>query len=132
MTDVRLVVADPGPGIGVTIGEPGGVAVTVTAVTRPVRLQLSVPGVQGPPGAAGPQGPTGPAGPGGGEGGGYDTHTQAVPALVWTITHRLGRRPAVSVEDVDGHEVDAGVYRPDNQTVIITLGAATAGRAHLS
>lgn len=120
--DVELTVS-PDVGVDITIEEQGGVDVTVLHTTTVVELGLAVPGIQGPPGARGP------AGPGGG---GFHTHVQASPALVWTISHDLGRRPVVAVEDVDGHEIDAGVARPDEQTVIITLGAATAGRAHLS
>lgn len=123
MTEVRLVVADPGPGIGITIRESGKVGVKVTTVARPVRLSMAVPGVQGPPGERGP------AGPGGG---GYQEHVQATPAKVWTVSHDFGRPPAVTVVDVDGNEIDAGVFYPDDQTVIITLGPATAGRAHLT
>ncbi|GHE32411.1 hypothetical protein GCM10017673_39180 [Streptosporangium violaceochromogenes] len=104
----------------ITVTQAGGTDITI-----------AVPGLQGPPGPAGAAGPPGEPGPPGPAGGGR-THVQSTPAAVWTIVHDLGRRPNVSVEDTDGHEIDAGVHRPDNATVIITLGAATAGRAHLS
>ncbi|MFG6197721.1 hypothetical protein [Nonomuraea sp. JJY05] len=100
---------------------------TVIHVTaRPTVVQVRTPGVQGPPG---PRGERGPAGPGGG---GFHVHDQTQPARVWTIPHELGRRPAIAVEDIDGNEIDAAVFCPDIATVIVTLGAATAGRAHLS
>ncbi|MEU6712959.1 hypothetical protein ABZ897_15875 [Nonomuraea sp. NPDC046802] len=98
-----------------------GISLTIEQHDHVVELDLAVPGIQGPPG---------PPGPGGG---GYHTHVQTTPALVWTIPHPLGRRPAaVAVEDLDGFEIDALVERPTEHLVIIMLGAATAGRAHLS
>ncbi|WP_433541985.1 hypothetical protein ACQP10_38180 (plasmid) [Streptosporangium sandarakinum] len=97
----------------------------VRLTTRPTTVRVGVPGLQGPPGPAGERGPAGP-------GGGFHIHHQDVPAKEWAIPHDLGRRPAVAVEDVDGHEIDANVFCPDTATVIVTLGAATAGRAHLS
>ncbi|MER5322322.1 hypothetical protein [Streptosporangium roseum] len=92
--------------------------------TVPRIIRVSTPGLQGPPGPPGPPGE-------GSEGGSY-THTQSTPETVWTIVHGFGRRPVVAVEGPDGFEIDAGVSWPDTNTVIVTLGAATAGRAHLS
>ncbi|MFC4014706.1 hypothetical protein ACFOY2_46300 [Nonomuraea purpurea] len=109
---------------------------TVIHVTdRPTLVQVRTRGVQGPPGPPGepgPQGPQGEPGPAGPGGGSFHVHEQTEPAHVWTILHELGRRPAVTVEDIDGHEIDAAVFCPDTATVIVTLGPATAGRAHLS
>ncbi|MET8006265.1 hypothetical protein [Nonomuraea glycinis] len=119
--DVDLTIAG-GSSVDVTIAEPGGVEVVVQELTTVVELDLAVPGIQGPPGERGP------AGPGGG---GYQEHVQTAPAREWTISHDFGRPPAVTVMDVDGNEIDAAVHS-DEQTVIITLGPATAGRAHLT
>lgn len=107
---------------------------TVHVTTRPTLVQVRTPGVQGPPGPPGEPGPPGPKGDRGpaGPGGGFYTHEQTEPAHVWTIRHDLGRRPAVAVEDLDGNEIDAAVTCPDPDTVIVTLGPATAGRAHLT
>ncbi|MGW0486214.1 hypothetical protein [Nonomuraea sp. NPDC003214] len=124
MTGPNVEITEQVTHVVVEIAEQGGVDLTVEHVVTAVDVEIAVPGIQGPPGERGP------AGPGGGS---YHVHDQPTPALVWTIGHELGRRPAaVAVEDVDGHEIDAGVHCPDDQTVIITLGAATAGRAHLS
>uniref|UniRef100_UPI003F49104C hypothetical protein n=1 Tax=Streptosporangium sp. CA-235898 TaxID=3240073 RepID=UPI003F49104C len=129
------VTVQPGGGIDVTITSPGG-HVVVVEQSGPVAVTVAVPGLQGaagPPGAQGPAGEPGEPGPPGPGGGGFHVHVQDTAAQTWTIVHGLGRRPAaVAVEDEDGNEIDAGVARPTLDTVIITLGAATAGRAHLS
>ncbi|GAA4209352.1 hypothetical protein GCM10022252_75720 [Streptosporangium oxazolinicum] len=118
LPDYELTV-EPVGGIDITLTPPGGHQLVIEQ-TGDVELTIAVPGIQGPPG---------PPGPGGG---GFHTHTQTTAARVWTIVHALGRRPGVAVEDEDGNELDAGVSCPNNHTVIVTFGPATAGRAHLS
>ena len=73
-------------------------------------------------------GPPGPPGPGLST----FTHTQAVPASVWTITHNLGRRPSVTVVDSAGTVVIADpAYISDNQ-ITVTFGAPFSGAAYLN
>lgn len=76
-------------------------------------------------------GQTGPTGPPGLDGGSY-THEQSTPTATWSITHNLGYKPAVSIEDVDGNSHDALVTWPTANTVVVLFAAVTAGRAHLS
>ena len=73
-------------------------------------------------------GPPGPPGPGLST----FTHTQAVPASVWTITHNLGRRPSVTVVDSAGSVVICDpTYTSDDQ-VVITFAAPFSGHAYLN
>ena len=61
------------------------------------------------------------------------THTQAAPALVWTINHNLGFRPAVSVLSVGGLELlGATVTHVSAQQLTIAFSAPTAGSARLT
>jgi hypothetical protein len=60
------------------------------------------------------------------------THTQAVPASVWTITHDLtGKYPAVVVVDSAGSTVVGDIqYVPDSNQVILTFSAPFSGKAY--
>lgn len=106
----------------------GQVSVVEVTGAPPVRVDVEgpIPGVPGPPGAPGPGGPPGPP-----DAFRY-THVQGVPAAVWTITHNLGGRPAVTVTDSAKHKVEPDVDYPDDNTVVITASGAFAGRADLS
>jgi hypothetical protein len=58
--------------------------------------------------------------------------TQGTPALVWTITHPLGRFPSVTVVDSAGTVVEGEIdYLSDSQ-LTITFSSAFAGEAALS
>lgn len=68
-------------------------------------------------------------------GGGSDvryTHTQAVAATTWTITHNLGLFPAVTLVDNSGNQIFADVNYASNNQVVVTFIAAQAGKAYLS
>jgi hypothetical protein len=61
------------------------------------------------------------------------THTQAVASSSWSVTHNLGFKPNVRVEDssdrdIIGVEVD---YIDDNH-LTITFASSTSGKAYLS
>lgn len=58
------------------------------------------------------------------------THTQAVPASVWTVAHNLGKRPAVTVVDSSGREVEGDVQHGSATTLTITFSAAFSGTAY--
>lgn len=60
------------------------------------------------------------------------THTQAVAASVWTITHNLGKRPSVAVQDSSGTVVIGQVQYLDSNTVQLTFSAPFSGRADLN
>lgn len=65
-------------------------------------------------------------------GGGTYTHTQAVAATTWTITHNLNARPSVTVIDSGGNLVLTNiVYNSVNQ-LTISFSSATAGVAYLN
>jgi hypothetical protein len=57
-------------------------------------------------------------------------HQQLVAAIVWTVDHRFGVEPAVTIL-VSGQEVFTDVSHPSSETTLITFGSATAGTAHL-
>lgn len=69
-------------------------------------------------------------GPPGAPGGSTYTHTQAIPAAVWTVPHNLGRRPSVTVADHLGNVVHADVAYLDNDLVQVTHGSAITGFAY--
>ncbi len=59
-------------------------------------------------------------------------HVQSTPQEVWTITHTLGRRPAVTVVDSAGSPVEGDIDYPSTSVVTITFSSAFAGEALLS
>jgi len=71
-----------------------------------------------------------------GSGGGQFTHTQAVAAATWTITHNLSRYPKVTV--VDSTTDPAQVIEPDSVRYLsvnqleVTFIAAQVGRAFVN
>jgi hypothetical protein len=67
-----------------------------------------------------------------GGGGGGDksfVYTQLSASAVWTVNHNLGKNPAVTVVDTGGNELLVDVDYVDTNNCILTLGAATSGRA---
>jgi hypothetical protein len=70
----------------------------------------------------------GPAGPSGSGDKSY-THTQLIPSASWTVTHGLGKNPAVSVVDSAGSAVVGDIVYVNINTVTLTFSAAFAGQA---
>lgn len=94
--------------------------VTTTEVAVPAILEVSTPGPTGPQGPQGPQGPSG----------GTYLHTQSVPAATWTVTHSLGKYPAVVIIIAGDSEPSfADVTYPSNNVVSIQFPNAVAGIA---
>jgi hypothetical protein len=60
------------------------------------------------------------------------THTQAVAATSWTITHNLGYMPSITVIDSGGNEVEGDMVYNDTNTVTISFSAQMSGIAYLS
>jgi hypothetical protein len=56
---------------------------------------------------------------------------QAIASATWTITHPLGKYPAVTIVDSSGRQVEGDLQWPDQQTVIATFSAPFGGRAFL-
>jgi hypothetical protein len=59
-------------------------------------------------------------------------HIQAIPAQVWTVNHGLGFRPAVTMSNDAGVEVDGVVKHINENTVQISFIKPVAGEAELS
>ena len=71
--------------------------------------------------------------PADGNAGAFDyTYVQTVPASTWTINHKLGRMPAVSVVDSAGSIVYGDVDYIDSNTIRVTFSGAFAGKAYLN
>lgn len=92
--------------------------VVVTVVNQPSVVEVTSAAV----GLVGPPGP----------GSGY-THTQAVPAAQWTITHGLGRptEPTVLLDEDPDQPVWADVVHPDVNTTLVILPEPHSGIAYL-
>lgn len=58
--------------------------------------------------------------------------TQQTTATVWNISHNMGLKPNVKIEDLQGNDIVGVVDYIDNNTVRITFNQAVAGKAYLS
>jgi len=56
-------------------------------------------------------------------------HVQAVPSAVWTVTHNLDKKPAVTVLDSAGEQCEGEVDYPSQNVVEITFTAPFSGLA---
>lgn len=59
-------------------------------------------------------------------------HQQPSAAAVWLITHPLGKRPAVTVVDSAGDQVEGDLRYLSDNSLQITFAAAFAGQAYLN
>ena len=59
-------------------------------------------------------------------------HTQSTAASVWNITHSLIKKPAVTIIDEEGYEVEADVQHLSDNAVTITFSEPFAGTAHFN
>ena len=59
-------------------------------------------------------------------------HTQAIAASVWNVTHSLIKKPAVTIIDEEGYEVEADVQHLSDNAVTITFSEPFAGTAHFN
>lgn len=91
-------------------------------------IEIIASAEQGPPG---PPGADGPVGPPGASGGGY-VHSQASAETLWIINHNLGVRPAVSVSDTGGNELDAQVLHTSLYQCHVIFNTPTAGQARVN
>jgi len=67
--------------------------------------------------------------------GGGDKHftfAQVVSSATWNITHNLEKYPAVSITDLDGHEVFAEVDYINENELVIKFADALAGTAYMN
>ena len=59
-------------------------------------------------------------------------HTQDIPSAAWTVTHNLGKRPAITVVDSAGTDVIGEyTYISDNQ-VLLEFSGAFSGKAYFN
>lgn len=84
--------------------------------------------------SSGPQGPKGDAGTNGTNGvdGGHYTFEQQVPSASWTITHNLGYRPAVTVQDYGKIVLEGELDHINANSLTIRFSEAISGYAYLS
>lgn len=108
-------------------------------------LAVSDVGVQGPPGSTGPQGltgtqgatgsqgPTGPQGPVGDATAvlSYRFEQQSSSA-VWNITHNLGYRPAVTIQDYGQNTIEGDVRHISVNNLTVSFSTGVSGYAYLS
>lgn len=59
-------------------------------------------------------------------------YTKQDSALTWTIAHNMGKRPAVSVVNAAGYEVECDVRYIDDNTVLLTFATVFFGKAILN
>ena len=69
---------------------------------------------------------------GGGAGSQTYEFVQVSPARVWTVNHNLGLRPAVSIVDIGGAEVEADVRHTSPNQLVIHFAIPIAGLARLT
>jgi hypothetical protein len=58
--------------------------------------------------------------------------SQPSPATVWSVAHNLGMHPSVTVVDTGGTVVMPDVHYNDPNTVTVSFGGATSGKAYLN
>jgi hypothetical protein len=58
------------------------------------------------------------------------THSQSLPATVWTVTHNLNKHPAVSVTDSAGNEVFGTVEYLTDDTLTVSFSVPFGGFAY--
>lgn len=56
----------------------------------------------------------------------------ATPETTVTVSHNLGKRPAVTVVDTAGSEIVCDVRHDDNNTVTLTFSAPLRGTAYFN
>jgi hypothetical protein len=82
---------------------------------------------------AGPQGPAGPTGATGADGSGAANttvvHDQASANATWTMTHNLGRYPAIDIIDSAGNHVIGDIKHNSINQLVATFDNAFAGKA---
>lgn len=59
-------------------------------------------------------------------------HVQSTPSATWSITHNLGKRPAVTVVDSSGNEWITAVEHLSDNALVIRFTAPFSGDAYLN
>lgn len=58
--------------------------------------------------------------------------TQAIASSLWTITHNLGQFPSVTLVDIAGNIILAGVQYISANQIVVTFSQPVAGKAFLN
>lgn len=59
-------------------------------------------------------------------------HNQTTAASVWNVTHSLIKKPAITIIDDDGFEIEADIEHLSDNSVTITFSVAITGTAHFN
>ena len=59
-------------------------------------------------------------------------HVQGSPSSVWNVSHNLNKRPAVTVADSGGTEVEGDVLYVNDNQVQLLFNAAFSGEAYFN
>jgi hypothetical protein len=59
-------------------------------------------------------------------------HNQTSPSAMWTVTHGLGKYVAVDIVDSGGSIVIPDVHYIDTNSLTLTFGSATSGKAFVN
>ncbi len=134
MTTIRTTFTPPVGGVAMTTVSAGNhvLPIGVAGMAQPIAVTVISRGLTGPPGDKGAPGPPGPPAPTGAGGDLHYTHTQAIPAASWVITHNLNKFPAVSVVDSSGGEVEGEVTHDSVNQLTVNFSAGFSGSAHLN
>jgi len=62
----------------------------------------------------------------------HHSHSQGVPAAMWTVIHNMGKYPSLTVIDNEGNELEGDVTHLDYNQLTITFSAPVSGRAELN
>ena len=94
--------------------------------------EVDVNVLPGVPGQRGPQGPKGDKGDPGVTQTIAFTYTQNAVSSTWSIIHNLGFYPNVATVDSAGTSIEGTVDYTSLNSVTVTFGLATSGKAYLS
>lgn len=106
--------------------EQGGFPYGEVDPDNPVYPVIDTTLLPGVPGQRGPRGPQGPAGDGSFQ------YTQSGAATIWQITHNMGYKPNVRVQDSAGTDIEGDVHYNSNNALQINFSSAITGIAYLS
>jgi hypothetical protein len=95
---------------------------------------VGIQGAQGPKGDTGsPGSPGSPGAPGAnGTSGGFFVFEQQTNSTIWNITHNLGYRPAVTIQDYGTITLEGNLGHIDANNLVLTFSQAVSGYAYLS
>lgn len=107
----------------------GSRAITVRSQSRDINVHsVGRRGPQGVAGAAGATGPEGPQGPAGADGIDANFVENFTNLASVTVTHNLGKWPAVTVVDSTGDEVEGEIEHVSINQLIATFSSSFTGR----